>query len=245
MSDEHHPSDPSGPARPAPGSATERRGPPRPRLLVLLFGIAVVLIGADTITKSLAVAELDDREPVKLFGGALYLVLFRNPGAAFNIGTGLTWLLALLAIVVIGVIIWFAPKLRSTGWAVGIGLVLGGACGNLVDRIFREPAPLRGHVIDFLSVLAPDGSVWPVFNLADSGIVCGGVLIVLLALLGYDYDGTVHRRGAEQGTGSGHRDGPTAGGGRREAADGNPSEGGTTSSGSVEEQRREDGEESS
>ncbi|SFT66739.1 signal peptidase II [Actinopolyspora lacussalsi subsp. righensis] len=244
MSDEHHTTDPSGSARSAPGSTTERRGPPRPRLLVLLFGIAVVLIGADAITKSLAVAELEDREPVKLFGGALYLVLFRNPGAAFNIGTGLTWLLALLAIVVIGAIVWFAPKLRSTGWAVGIGLVLGGACGNLVDRIFREPAPLRGHVIDFLSVFAPDGSVWPVFNLADSGIVCGGVLIVLLALLGYDYDGTVHRRGAERTTTGDSGDHP-AEGERGEAADDRSTERGRASPGSAEEQRRDDDEGSS
>lgn len=170
----------------------------RRRLLSLLFGIATVLLALDVITKSLAVAYLSGEPPVKLLGGSLYLVLFRNPGAAFSLATGLTWLLALLAIVVVGVIIWLAPKLRSTGWAVGIGLVLGGACGNLVDRIFREPAPLRGHVIDFLSVFAPDGSVWPVFNLADSGIVCGGILVVVLSLLGYDYDGTVHRRKSKQ-----------------------------------------------
>lgn len=166
----------------------------RPRLLALLFGIAAILLVADIITKSLAVAHLDHAPPVKLLGGAVYLVLFRNPGAAFNIADGLTWLLALLAIVVVAAIIWFAPRLRSRGWAVGVGLVLGGACGNLVDRIFREPAPLRGHVIDFISVFAPDGSVWPVFNLADSGIVCGGILVVVLSLLGRDYDGTVHRR---------------------------------------------------
>lgn len=173
---------------------TSGRVPYNRKLLVVLFGIAGLLVGLDVLTKSLAVAHLDDAPPVKLLGGALYLVLFRNPGAAFNLATGLTWLLALLAIVVVIAIIWFARKLRSMGWAIGIGLVLGGAAGNLVDRIFREPGPLRGHVIDFLSVFAPDGSVWPVFNLADSGIVCGGILVVLLALLGYDYDGTVPQR---------------------------------------------------
>ncbi|MDR7300557.1 signal peptidase II [Haloactinomyces albus] len=189
-----------------------RPGPHRRRVLGLLFGIAGVLLALDIVTKSLAVAHLEGEPPVKLLGGALYLVLFRNPGAAFSLATGLTWLLALLAIVVVGVIIWLAPKMRSTGWAVGIGLVLGGASGNLVDRIFREPAPLRGHVIDFLSVFAPDGSVWPVFNLADSGIVCGGILVVLLSLLGYDYDGTVHHRRSKQrpaeqsGKNDGHSD---------------------------------------
>ncbi|MBK0867301.1 signal peptidase II [Saccharopolyspora sp. HNM0986] len=168
---------------------------PRPRrLLVLLFGVAALLLAADVLTKVAAVAALEDQPPARLFGGAVYLVLVRNPGAAFSLATGMTWLLALLAIVVVGVILWLAPKLRSTGWAIGLGLVLGGACGNLVDRLFREPGFLRGHVVDFVSLFAPDGSVWPVFNVADSAIVCGGVLVVLMSLLGRDYDGTVHRK---------------------------------------------------
>lgn len=164
------------------------------KLLALLFGVAALLLAADVATKIAAVARLDGQPPLELFGGAVYLVLVRNPGAAFSLATGMTWLLALLAIVVVGVIVWLAPKLRSTGWAVGLGLVLGGACGNLVDRLFREPGPLRGHVVDFVSLFAPDGSVWPVFNVADSSIVCGGILVVLLSLLGRDYDGTVHTR---------------------------------------------------
>ncbi|ASU78235.1 signal peptidase II [Actinopolyspora erythraea] len=244
MSDEHHTTEPSRSARPDADSAPARRGPPSPRLLVLLFGIAVALLGLDVFTKSLAVAELEGREPVELLGGGLYLVLLRNPGAAFNIATGLTWLLALLAIVVVVAIIWFAPKLRSTGWAVGIGLVLGGACGNLVDRIFREPAPLRGHVIDFLSVLAPDGSVWPVFNLADSGIVCGGVLIVLLALLGYDYDGTVHRRRSKRTSAAAGGVTGESPGHERDGATGEHPPGERTQD-SAERPRRDEGEEDS
>lgn len=178
---------------PATGDTAVRS--PRPRkLLALLFGVAAVLLTADVVTKVAAVAALENRPPMKLFGGAVYFVLVRNPGAAFSLATGLTWLLALLAIVVVGVIVWLAPKLRSTGWAIGLGLVLGGACGNLVDRLFRAPGPLRGHVVDFVSLFAPDGSVWPVFNVADSSIVCGGILVVLMSLLGRDYDGTVHVR---------------------------------------------------
>ena len=83
-----------------------------------------------------------------------------------------------------------ARRLRSTGWAVALGLILGGALGNLADRIFRSPGPFRGHVVDTVSVFAPDGSVFPVFNLADSAIVTGGALLVLLALLGRELDGS-------------------------------------------------------
>lgn len=186
-------------SQPASVSADHSRGSTRlgtkpRRLLVLLFGVALVLLAADIVTKVVAVANLEGNPPVRLFGGALYLVLFRNPGAAFSLATGMTWLLAILAIVVVGVIVWLAPKLRSAGWAVGLGLVLGGACGNLVDRLFRAPGPLQGHVVDFLSLFAPDGSVWPVFNVADSAIVCGGILVVLMSLLGKDYDGSVSRK---------------------------------------------------
>ncbi|WP_408641771.1 signal peptidase II [Saccharopolyspora oryzae] len=178
----------------APSGETGEKPRKSPKLLALLFGVAVVALGLDALTKIIVVDQLEGEPPVEVFGGLLYLDVLRNPGAAFSLATGMTWLLALLAIAVVGVIIWLAPKLRSPGWAVGLGLVLGGACGNLADRIFRAPGPLQGHVVDFLSVLAPGGAVWPVFNIADSCIVVGGVLVVLLSLLGRDYDGTVHRR---------------------------------------------------
>lgn len=171
----------------------------RPRRVGLFAASATVALTLDVITKVVAVALLEGRDPVRLLGGGLYLVLYRNPGAAFSLATGLTWLLTLIAVVVVIAIVRLAPRLRSPGWALGLGLVLGGALGNLVDRFFRSPGPLRGHVVDFLSLLAPDGSVWPVFNLADSAIVSGGVLLVLLALLGRDYDGTTtqQRRGVQ------------------------------------------------
>jgi signal peptidase II len=98
--------------------------------------------------------------------------------------------LTLIAVAVVVVIVRISRKLRSTGWALALGLVLGGALGNLTDRLFRAPGPLQGHVVDVVSLLAPDGSVWPVFNLADSSIVCGGILLVLMALLGRELDGT-------------------------------------------------------
>jgi signal peptidase II len=167
----------------------------RPRRRVgLLAAVAVAVLATDLITKVLAVANLEGEPPLRLLDGALYLVLYRNSGAAFSMATGMTWLLSLIAITVVIMIVRMAPRLRSTGWALGLGLILGGAAGNLGDRLFRSPGPLRGHVVDWISVFAPDGSVWPVFNVADSAIVVGGCLLVLLAILGRDYDGRVHRR---------------------------------------------------
>ncbi len=183
------------------GWTATRLSRPR-RLLVLMFGVAGVLLALDVLTKVVAVAGLEGRSPVRLLGGTVYLVLYRNPGAAFSLATGLTWLLALLAVAVVIAIIWIAPKLRSVGWAIGLGAVLAGTCGNLVDRLFRAPGPLQGHVVDFISLFAPDGSVWPVFNVADSSIVCGGILVVLMSVLGRDYDGTIHRKAGRQKSGA-------------------------------------------
>ncbi len=128
----------------------------------------------------------------------MYLQLLRNPGAAFSLATGYTWVLTLVAVAVVVVILRVARRLRSTGWAVALGLILGGALGNLVDRVFRAPGPLQGHVVDTVSLFAPDGRVWPVFNMADACIVSGGTLLVLLALLGRELDGTRSRGSTAQ-----------------------------------------------
>jgi signal peptidase II len=172
----------------------------QPRRTGLLAAAAGVTLVLDVLSKIIVVTALESHPPVKLLGGLLYLVVYRNPGAAFSLATGLTWVLSLIAVGVAVAIIRLAPRLRSTGWAFGLGLVLGGALGNLVDRLLRTPGPLRGHVVDFVSLLAPDGSVWPVFNLADSAIVCGGVLLVYLAATGREFDGTrsVRRREGQQ-----------------------------------------------
>jgi signal peptidase II len=168
-------------------STDPKPGPPRKALVLVLT--AVVLYAFDLGSKVLALSELEGKEPVRVLGGAVYLQIVRNPGAAFSIATGMTWVLALVAVGVVVAIFWILPRLRSTGWAVGLGLVLAGALGNLTDRFFRAPGPLRGHVIDFVSLFGPNGDHWPVFNVADSSIVVGGILIVLLSLLGHEYDG--------------------------------------------------------
>lgn len=165
---------------------------PEPRIKILAI-LAAGVLALDVLTKVLSVAFLEDADPIKIFGGALYLTFVRNPGAAFGLAEGMTWILALIALGVVGFILWISRNLRSQPWAVGLGLVLGGALGNLADRIFREPGPMHGHVVDFLSLFDPFGRVWPVFNVADMAIVCGGAAIVVLALMQHDYDGTVHK----------------------------------------------------
>jgi signal peptidase II len=163
----------------------------------VLAATAAGLLAADVLTKVIVVAELMDREPVRLPGHFLWLTHARNPGAAFSFAEGATVLFTVVAATVIAVIVRTATRLRSVAWAVSLGLVLGGAAGNLVDRLFRSPGPLRGQVVDWISLRTPDGRMlFPIFNLADSGIVCGGILAVLLAMLGYEMDGTRSRTDA-------------------------------------------------
>ncbi|NYI92838.1 signal peptidase II [Amycolatopsis endophytica] len=183
----------SSDSQPSPDTVPDEQpvDPPQRRSLLLAL-IAVVVLALDIVTKSIVVATLEGHEPVRLLGGFVYLQLIRNPFAAFGMGpTGMTWIFGIVAIGVVVALIWFAGRLRSVGWAIGLGLILAGAAGNLTDRLFRAPGVLRGHVVDFISVFAPNGDVWPVFNVADSAICVGGVLIVLLSLLGREYDGTV------------------------------------------------------
>ncbi|MEU7587611.1 signal peptidase II [Micromonospora sp. NPDC049230] len=172
-----------------PGSTDPGGGTRRSRAVAILAGVALVALLADLVTKHLALAALTDREPVRLLGGAVYLSLTRNSGAAWSIGADHTWVFPLITIGVVGWIVWMALRLRSLPWAICLGLVLGGALGNLVDRIFRAPAPFHGHVVDMISLFDPYGQVWPVFNLADSSLVCGVLLAVLLELTGRQRDG--------------------------------------------------------
>ncbi|WP_442791594.1 signal peptidase II [Micromonospora sp. NBC_01813] len=157
-----------------------------------LWIFALVAVGAllvDLGTKQWALSALADREPVRLLGGALYLTLIRNSGAAFSIGSDHTWIFPLVTVVVLGWIGWLARGLRSVPWAVALGLILGGALGNFLDRMFRAPGPFLGHVVDMFSVFHPHGQVFPIFNIADSALVVGVVLAVLLELTGRQRDG--------------------------------------------------------
>ncbi|WP_306333878.1 signal peptidase II [Streptomyces sp. KL118A] len=158
------------------------------RKIAVLFTVAVVAYAFDLISKMIVVAKLEHHEPIELVGEWLRLSAIRNAGAAFGFGEAFTIIFTCIAAAVIVVIARLARKLYSLPWAIALGLLLGGALGNLTDRLFRAPGVFEGAVVDFI---APKG--FAVFNLADSAIVCGGILIVLLSFRGLDPDGTVHK----------------------------------------------------
>ncbi|SDD88007.1 signal peptidase II [Mycolicibacterium neoaurum] len=172
-----------------PASAHDAAPPPPRKRLRLLFAIAGVVLILDIVTKVLAVRLLVPGQPVSIIGDTVTWTLVRNSGAAFSMATGYTWVLTLVATGVVIGIVWMGRRLVSPWWALGLGMILGGALGNLVDRFFRSPGPLRGHVVDFLSI-----GWWPVFNVADPAVVGGAILLVVLSLFGFDYDTTGRQR---------------------------------------------------
>lgn len=176
---------------------------PRRPALLLVLSVAVVAIGLDLLTKALAVAHLDPGHPKRILGGLIYLSLGRNSGAAFGMVTGMTVVIAIIAVVVAAAIVRISRRLYSVPWAVGLGLILGGAVGNLIDRVFRDPGFLRGGVVDFISVFAAYGQRFPVFNLADSAITVGAVIIAIAALLGIEFDASRPAKEAELTSDSG------------------------------------------
>jgi signal peptidase II len=159
----------------------------RARSALRLFGlVAVATYLLDQTTKYFATRHLAPDRPRRVVGGLLELNLSRNAGAAFSTGRGYTVALSLVALAVVAVILRVARRLRSARWAVTMGLILGGALGNVSDRLFRAPGPFRGHVVDFLEL-----PHWPIFNVADMAICTAAVLFVALSLRGVRLDGGV------------------------------------------------------
>lgn len=177
------PADAETDAEPEAGPQSKGR-----RKIAVLFGVALFAYALDLISKMIVVAKLEHHEPIDVVGDLLRFNAIRNAGAAFGMGEAYTIIFTVIAAAVIVVIARLARKLYSLPWAIALGLLLGGALGNLTDRIFRSPGVFKGAVVDFI---APKG--FAVFNLADSAIVCGGILIVLLSFRGLDPDGTVHK----------------------------------------------------
>ena len=162
--------------------------------LTVMFCVAVAVLTADAISKAQVLARLPGHPPVRLFDGLLTLDLTFNAGAAFGFGTSYTAVIALIVCGVIGYIIRTARRLRSLAWTIALGLLLGGAMGNLGDRLFRAPGPLRGRVVDWVNL---PHFPWT-FNLADASITCGAVLIAVLALRGVRIDGTAPAHAADR-----------------------------------------------
>ncbi|GGX61486.1 signal peptidase II [Streptomyces fructofermentans] len=178
-----------GAAAGASDEAGRQPGSPRGRRrIAVLFTVAALAYALDLISKMIVVAKLEHHEPIEIVGDWLRFEAIRNAGAAFGFGEAFTIIFTVIAAAVIVVIARLARKLYSLPWAIALGLLLGGALGNLTDRIFRSPGVFEGAVVDFI---APKH--FAVFNLADSAIVCGGILIVLLSFRGLDPDGTVHK----------------------------------------------------
>jgi signal peptidase II len=171
---------------PAPG--------PKPRLsgraVAVLGATALVAVALDQWVKWLSTENLEEGHPVRILGGLIYLSLLRNSGAAFSLGSDYTWVFPVITLIVIGWIGYMATRLRSLPWALALGLVLGGALGNLIDRLFRAPGFLHGHVVDMVSLFGPYAEYFAVFNIADSCLSVGVVLAVLLELTGRQRDGS-------------------------------------------------------
>jgi lipoprotein signal peptidase len=153
--------------------------------ITVMFCVAALVLAADTISKTLVLRDLPGHPPVRLLDGLITLRLLYNPGAAFGLGTSYTVVIALIAVGVIVFVIRTARRLGSTVWSIALGLLLGGATGNLSDRLVRAPGPFRGHVVDWINL---PHFPWT-FNLADSAIVCAAVLIGFLAFLGKPIQG--------------------------------------------------------
>ena len=187
----------TGAALSAPHTPDDDTPAPASRSGVLRWYVLAALAALilDQASKVWALGALTDGRSLPLIGDVLSLRLIRNSGAAFSIGEETTWLMTLVAVAVTAAILWATPRIGSSRWALSLGLVLGGSLGNLYDRFFREPGPLRGHVIDFIDY----GGLF-VGNVADIAIVAGAVLLIWLVFANIGIDGTrpQHAAGAHE-----------------------------------------------
>lgn len=165
-------------------SATSVKPSGNRRLLGLLALIAAVVVGIDQATKFWAQSALTDRDAISVLGEFIQFRLLYNSGAAFSMASGMTWLLTLIAAGVVVVLVRVSRRIGSRGWTVALGLLLGGAVGNLLDRLFRDPGFPQGHVVDFI-----DYNGWFVGNVADIAVFFAAAMIVVLSLRGIGLDG--------------------------------------------------------
>lgn len=185
-------------------AAAERAVARRPRLLsLLLLAVAVVVI--DQLSKQWALGAVSETEKTPLIGDIITLQLTFNPGAAFGMASGSTWMFTIITVVVVVAILRLSRSIRSWWWVAALGLLLGGAIGNLLDRLFRDPGFPEGHVVDFINYADQF-----IGNIADIAIVVAAAAIGVLALLGIDIDGTRAGAVVETETGADASDAPDA-----------------------------------
>ena len=156
------------------------------RALVVLAVVALGVFALDQISKFLVVDSLTEGDVVRVLDDVLHLHFVRNPGAAFSLASGMTWIFSIIATGVVIFIVWFAGRIRSIAWSVVFGLLLGGVLGNLTDRLLREPGFGVGHVVDFISTpwLIP-----AIYNVADMSIVVSMAIFMILTIRGIGLDG--------------------------------------------------------
>jgi signal peptidase II len=155
-------------------TASAPGAPARSRRMLALYGTAALVLVLDQLTKHLVVTNLAGRPPVDLIGEVVQLRYTTNSGGAFSLLTGAPLFFGITAIVIVGGIIYASRRAQPLSLLVVLGLVLGGALGNLTDRLLRGEGLLRGEVVDFVKV-----GWWPVFNVADSCVVVGGILLAI------------------------------------------------------------------
>ncbi|SNS11902.1 signal peptidase II [Streptosporangium subroseum] len=181
---------------PLTGDTVDGAAPAAPlaaRRIGVLAVIVPIVYLLDLVTKTIVLKTLEGREPFVVIPDVLQFRVIFNSGAAFSLGAGMTIVFTIVAAAVVVAILRTARNLRSLPWAITLSLLLGGALGNLTDRVFRwpsgfgRPSPFQGHVVDFVETFPGHFAVW---NVADSAIVCGGILAVFLAWRGYQIDGT-------------------------------------------------------
>ncbi|HTJ38591.1 MAG TPA: signal peptidase II [Dactylosporangium sp.] len=175
---------------------TEPGTRPRTRAWAVFGLVAAAIVALDLAVKQWTTSTIAHGEPVKLFGGLIYVIYTRNSGAAFSMLRDQTWIFPLIALGVICWLFWMIKGTVSTAWAIALGLVLGGAAGNLGDRLFRAPGPFQGHVVDMFSFLDDHAGHFPVFNIADSALTVGVILAILLEFTGRRRDGSRVKRDA-------------------------------------------------
>ena len=146
------------------------------RRTALLYGVAACALLLDRLSKAWVESSLAGRPPIRVIPGVLSLNYTTNSGGAFGLGRSAPWVFAGATIIVSLVIVWVSFRPMRTSVAIALGLILGGAIGNVTDRIANGPG-LRGEVTDFI-----DFHVWPVFNLADSAIVLGAIVLAFSSL---------------------------------------------------------------